>query len=123
MPVEDKPTKGQRYASQQNWPADDAVGQKRKSSERANVVRFIPESGQTADVSICPLCAKSGHMQCSNFSLIDQKEKRLFALSLLFQIALKAHAPSTATSSSAVHHEGARARAPNAMIAKTRKII
>jgi len=28
-------------------------------------VRFTPESGQTAEASICPLCAKSGLMQCS----------------------------------------------------------
>ena len=28
-------------------------------------VRFAPESGQTADSSICPLCAISRHMQCS----------------------------------------------------------
>jgi len=24
-------------------------------------VRFAHESGQTADISVCPLCAKSGH--------------------------------------------------------------
>ena len=28
-------------------------------------VRFAPESGQTAEASICPLCAKSGHTHCS----------------------------------------------------------
>jgi len=28
-------------------------------------VRFAPKSGQTGEVSICPLCAKSGHMQRS----------------------------------------------------------
>src|SRR5262245_4329321 len=27
-------------------------------------VRFTPESGQRADVSACPLCAKSGLMHC-----------------------------------------------------------
>jgi hypothetical protein len=40
-----------------------------------------------------------------------------------FQISLKAHAPRTPTSSIAVHPEGAAARAPNPMIAQTRKII
>src|SRR5215469_9178514 len=30
-------------------------------------VRFTPESGQRADLSGCPLCAKSGLMQCSKF--------------------------------------------------------
>jgi hypothetical protein len=25
------------------------------------IVRFAPESGQIADISVCPLCAKSGH--------------------------------------------------------------
>jgi hypothetical protein len=28
-------------------------------------VRFAPESGQTAEASICPLCAKSGQTHCS----------------------------------------------------------
>jgi len=28
-------------------------------------VRFTPESGQMADISGCPLCAKSGHSHCS----------------------------------------------------------
>ena len=28
-------------------------------------VRFTPKSGQTGDVAECPLCAKSGLMQCS----------------------------------------------------------
>jgi hypothetical protein len=28
-------------------------------------VRFIPKSGQTADSSICPLCANTGHSHCS----------------------------------------------------------
>src|SRR5262245_25226954 len=35
----------------------------RISSERANVVRFAPESGQIAHVSICRLCAKRRQMQ------------------------------------------------------------
>jgi hypothetical protein len=30
-------------------------------------VRFTPESGQSADVPACPLCAKSGHLHCSRF--------------------------------------------------------
>ena len=33
-------------------------------------VRFTPKSGQTADVSICPLCAKSGHSRCSKKKLL-----------------------------------------------------
>ena len=28
-------------------------------------VRFTPESGQTADIPLCPLCAKSGLVQCN----------------------------------------------------------
>jgi len=28
-------------------------------------VRFAPESGQRTDVSVCPLCAKSGLVRCS----------------------------------------------------------
>src|SRR5262249_23446630 len=32
---------------------------------RLNFVRFTPESGQTAEVSGCPLCAKSGLMHCN----------------------------------------------------------
>jgi hypothetical protein len=32
-------------------------GQKRKSSESVNVIRFTPESGQIADIAGCPLCA------------------------------------------------------------------
>jgi len=36
----------------------------RRSPATANV-RFTPESGQRADMSERPLCAKSEHMQCS----------------------------------------------------------
>src|SRR5262249_9602123 len=31
-------------------------------ASRLGSVRFTPESGQTADISVCPLCAKSGQM-------------------------------------------------------------
>jgi len=34
-------------------------------------VRFAPESGQMAHDRVCPLCAKSGHMQCSDSQLLD----------------------------------------------------
>src|SRR5262249_39141131 len=34
-------------------------------ASRLGYVRFTPESGQTAEASICPLCAKSGLMHCS----------------------------------------------------------
>ena len=30
-------------------------------------VRFTPESGHQLSARRCPLCAKSGHMQCSKF--------------------------------------------------------
>src|SRR5262249_60130976 len=35
----------------------------RAASAHSNVVRFTPESGQIADLSECPLCAKSGREQ------------------------------------------------------------
>src|SRR5262245_57745596 len=31
-------------------------------------VRFIPESGQIADIPVCLLCAKSRHSHCSKFT-------------------------------------------------------
>src|SRR5262245_60289907 len=44
-----------------------ALGHKRQTEtlHALRHVRFAPESGQTAGVSVCPLCAKSGLMQCS----------------------------------------------------------
>jgi hypothetical protein len=48
-----------------------ALGQKRKNSIRALDVRFTPESGQSADMLACPLCATSRHMQCSKGALFD----------------------------------------------------
>jgi hypothetical protein len=36
------------------------IGQKRKSSKRAQRVRFAPESGQIADIWVSPLWARSG---------------------------------------------------------------
>src|SRR5262249_35735308 len=44
-----------------------ALGHKRQTETLHALwhVRFAPESGQVADVSICPLCAKSGHSHCS----------------------------------------------------------
>jgi len=45
---EDEPTKGQRCALQQNWPADDAMGQKPRWSLEpvAGLCPLRPESGQ-----------------------------------------------------------------------------
>ena len=37
-----------------------AVGQKQTSRHHLHYVRFTPKSGQIADISRCPLCAKSG---------------------------------------------------------------
>jgi hypothetical protein len=34
-----------------------ALGQNRKSSMRANVFRFAPESGLKSDMARCPVCA------------------------------------------------------------------
>src|SRR5215831_14322285 len=34
-------------------------------ASRLGSVRFTPESGQTADISVCPLCAKSGQARCN----------------------------------------------------------
>jgi hypothetical protein len=42
-PSRTKPTKGQRCASQQNWPANDAVGQSR-------------HVGALSTLAECPLC-------------------------------------------------------------------
>src|SRR5215831_6028894 len=44
-------------------------------------VRFTPESGQIADISGCPLCAKSGLMHCSKIDasldhLVGTSEQR-----------------------------------------------
>ena len=41
-----KATKRQRCASQQNWPANDAMGQKRTAA-RFGHVRYTPKGGQT----------------------------------------------------------------------------
>src|SRR5262245_15452945 len=40
------------------------------ASSRSHV-RFTPKSGQTAELSPCPLCAKSGQMHCSKRILFD----------------------------------------------------
>jgi hypothetical protein len=45
--------------------ANVSVGQNRKSSMRANVFRFAPESGHRAMQSACPLRATSGLMRRS----------------------------------------------------------
>jgi len=37
----------------------------RDSDEPMSDVRYAPESGHDSDVAQCPLCAKSGLMQCS----------------------------------------------------------
>src|SRR5262245_47249731 len=41
------------FSPENRCPQGPLRGQKRKSSERANVFRFTPESGQTADASGC----------------------------------------------------------------------
>ena len=43
----------------------DSIGQNRKSSLRANVVRFTPVSDRIADIPDWQLRATSGLMQCS----------------------------------------------------------
>ena len=43
----------------------DSIGQNRKSSMRANVFRFAPESGHRAMQSACPFRAISGPMHRS----------------------------------------------------------
>ena len=49
-----------------------AVGHKGDTPAGLPYVRFTPESGHRLNLSGCPLCAKSGHMQCSkNGSLFD----------------------------------------------------
>jgi len=37
-----------------------ALGQNRKSSRRAYVFRFTPESGLKSDIPLCPYCANTG---------------------------------------------------------------
>src|SRR5262249_19919724 len=65
-------TPERRCASQQKLGADVADGSKADSSERGHPVRFTPESGQTADVSICLLCAKKRtNAAQQNTSLFD----------------------------------------------------
>src|SRR5262245_27381502 len=44
-------------------------------------VRFTPKSGQTADVSECPLCARSRHMQRSKMQSIRSFRRRGRAVS------------------------------------------
>jgi hypothetical protein len=39
-------------------------------------VRFTPKSGHRNSVTECPLCAKSGLMQCSKKRLVDHLIKR-----------------------------------------------
>src|SRR5262245_16499616 len=66
-----KPTKGQRCASQQNWPPNDRFGSKADITRRSSHVRFAPEGGQIADIAECLLCAKSGQMHRSKIALFD----------------------------------------------------
>jgi hypothetical protein len=39
-------------------------------------VRFTPESGQIADISVCPLCARSDQMHRSKTKLIRSPRRR-----------------------------------------------
>src|SRR3974377_1355376 len=43
----------------------------RRALSRVSNVRFTPKSGHRNSVVECPLCAKSGHMQCSKRVLFD----------------------------------------------------
>src|SRR5262245_63936064 len=52
----------------------------RISSERANVVRFAPESGQIAHVSICLLSANSDRMQRSKIRRSEEHTSELQSL-------------------------------------------
>src|SRR5258705_13449108 len=47
------------------------LGQNRKSSMRAYVFRFAPESGRRATWSACPFRAIFGLKQCSKMPLLD----------------------------------------------------
>jgi len=60
-PSRTKPTKGQRCASQQNWPTNDAMGHFRQIGTlcRSRDVRFAPKADMRWPPSICPLSAKS----------------------------------------------------------------
>src|SRR5215469_77963 len=58
---------GQRdpFAAQQFLTGHVRYGSKADIGARQRNVRFAPNSGHRNSVSKCPLCAKSGHMQCS----------------------------------------------------------
>jgi hypothetical protein len=80
--VEDKPIKGRRCASEQNCPADVAVGQSEKSRRRdgtAGLPSTADISGDCRDGRSVP---KGRHMQCSKFlclfdHLVGDGEQRL----------------------------------------------
>src|SRR5262249_44120956 len=54
---------GQSRASQQKRPTHVRFGSKADNASLRSYVRFAPESGQTADVSMCLLCAMCGRLQ------------------------------------------------------------
>jgi hypothetical protein len=56
---------GRSAALREFSPAFVRFGSKADNLRMSKFVRFTAQSGQTADVSIYPLCAKSGHMQRS----------------------------------------------------------
>ena len=63
-------------------PADVRFGSKAEVKALNIDVRFTPESGHHSDIERCLLSAKSGLMQCSNFSalfdhLVSAHEERL----------------------------------------------
>src|SRR5262249_51171795 len=47
------------------------LGAKADAASSRSHVRFTPESGQLAELSVCPLCAKGRHMQRSKKILLD----------------------------------------------------
>src|SRR6516162_6339272 len=55
-----------RGAMQEVDLACDRYGSTADVASCLDFVRLTPESGQTGDIAECLLCAKSGHMQCSN---------------------------------------------------------
>jgi len=58
-------------ASQQSRRADVRFGSKADIAASPINVRFTPKSGHRNSAAKCPLCAKSGLMQCSKKDLFD----------------------------------------------------
>ena len=82
---------GRPFAQQQSWAAHVRFGSKAdiaapptnvRFGSKADIqlipsnVRFTPKSGHGNSLVGCPLCAKSGLMQCSKKRLVDHLIKR-----------------------------------------------